>query len=240
MQTFLKILCPVLLLVASYELYQINKLNKQITILSAKPHDPVCPTLKYDYSNADFEGIINYETAQAMANNYKSDKAKSFISTDAQTGTNAFVAEEDARSVWFSLDRLKNFIWHIENQNCNKGCKDSLGLRIYYAKYPDFNDPSQPGLLGLDNVPKSYAKHHTLFMVPTYKSENGVNVDFYPAGVCRAPIASSPTHTVAPENISIVHDISPYIFLFDVSGGTGDPQNHGGLIPPGDAAGTAF
>ena len=199
----------------------------------------ICP-VSYDYSNGDSVGIINYETAEALANNYKNDSAKAFISTQGKSGVGKFIFEGDAKSVWFSLDRLKNFIWHIENQNCANGCNDTLGLRIYFAKYPDLINTSYEGLA---DVPKNYSNHHTLFMVPTYKDKDNYDRDFYPGTSCRTPLKSSPTHkgTGIDPNEDI-HDPTPYIFLFDLSGATSisNSQNHGGLIPPGSSTGTGF
>ena len=154
--------------------------------------------------------------------------------------TNLIEKEEDTKSVWFSLDRLKNFIWHIEEQNCANGCNDSLGLRIYFAKYPDLTAPAQAEFLDLIGVPKAYSNHHTLFMVPTYKNEKMENVDFFPGGkTCRLTFEQSPTVTrnLGGDINITVHPPTGYIFL---TGTAEDAQNHGGLIPPGDPAGTSF
>lgn len=67
---------------------------------------------------------------------------------------------EDAKSIWFSLDRLQNFISGIEKSSAtlNIQSKD-LGVRLYYGVYK--NNPEYAGL-------------HTIFIVPTY---NGVDFD---------------------------------------------------------------
>jgi hypothetical protein len=200
----------------------------------------ICP-VSYDYNNGDPVGIINYETAQALYENYQNDRGKAFISGHDATGKlDGFIP--DTKSVWFSLDRLKNFIWHIENQNCSKPCHDTLGLRIYFAKYPDLSKLSDQNLLGLDEVPKEYSNQHTLFMVPTYKGKDGYDYDFYPDGKdCRTPIDKSPLIEVGQGEIkTMTHALSP-IFLFDLNTGTtSGSQNHGGLVPPNDPTGTSF
>ncbi len=217
-----------------YKLYTAHQTDPMLT----KVFPATCKSMQYDYSTSGFEGVINFETAKIMAENYKNDAAKAFITANGGGDVNTHVAPEDTRSVWFSFERLKNFLWHIENQNCLHNCGDSLGLRIYFGKYPDFKEVNATTLVGLETVPKEYANHHTLFMVPTYKNESNDNIDFYPGGNnCRTPFTASPTHSVAPENISTVHDASPYIFLM---GTYEDAQNHGGLIPPGSATGTSF
>lgn len=237
MNKFLAAGTVLLLTLSGYLGYRVIKLKEALDT-EIKKHEPgLC--LSYDYSKGDFEGIINYETAQALAENYKNDKAKAWITTEAQTGMASFIAEEDTRSVWFSLDRLKNFIWHIEKQNCDSGCNETLGLRIYYAKYPDFKKPNpDQRLLGLIGLPPEYSNHHTLFMVPTYQNEKGDNVDFSP-GVCRAGFDKTPLIEIkGGTDLNLkTHRIDPQIFLM---GTAPDAQNHGGLIPPGNSAGTSF
>ena len=240
MQTFLKILCPILLMVTGYELYQNYQLKKQLDAketLKGPSLVDVCRSFNYDYSNFPFEGIINFETAKSLADNYNRDKRGIVTFKNG-----AMVPGEDSKSVSFSLDRLKCFIWNIEKQNCEKKCADSLGLRIYFGRYPNLTD--QNGLPeGLTNVPTKYSNYHTLFMVPTYYDKNAQQfIDFYPAGTaCRLPLSSSPTHSNGGEPNVFVHDKIPYIMLFDVTGAPDqDSQNHGGLIPPGSAAGTSF
>jgi hypothetical protein len=87
---------------------------------------------------------------------------------------------EDANRIWFSLESLKNFIWQIEKAQCEQPCAKEkelkLGIRVYYGRYP-LDMHSAEGLRGL---PKDYAEHHTLFMVPTFEDERGAQVDFDP------------------------------------------------------------
>jgi hypothetical protein len=207
-----------------------------------KPTPPPCP-ISYDYSTDKSEGIINYETAEALYKNYQNDRGKAFISKGDKL--DGFI--QDANSVWFSLDRLKNFLWHIEEQNCKKPCRDTLGLRIYFGKYPDLNNLTNKSLLGLDGVPKNYSNRHTLFMVPTYKGKDGYDYDFYPGGKgCQTPITKSPLleRKEGDEGQSFVtfHAPSSFIFFFDKSGvpTSENSQNHGGLVPPNPPTGTSF
>lgn len=97
----------------------------------------------------------------------------------------------DARSVWFSLDTLKKFIWNLEQEVCNNKCidKKTLGLRFYYAEYPQQQvwDKLEP--LDADPVINReqqdhralYQGLHTVVITPTYWSEKSqFNVDFDP------------------------------------------------------------
>jgi len=81
----------------------------------------------------------------------------------------------DSRSVWFSLERVKRFIYQIESKACNmcNNEKPALGIRIYFGEYP--TDATQAPDINAD-----YLGLHTLLMVPTY--DDGVsNRDFDPA-----------------------------------------------------------
>ncbi len=236
MNKFLTATSVVLLASTGYLAYRVYELTHQGRIGITNIPDKSCSSFPYDYSKGDFEGIINYETAKTLYDVYN--RKKQGI---AEYKDGIFVGGEDSRNIWFSLDRLKNFIWHIEEQYCKNGCADSLGLRIYFGRYPNLVEHTDGSELGLDNVPKEYSNRLTLFMVPTYKKDNGSNLyyDFHPGGTgCGIPLISSPIHSIGAELNA--HDISPFIFLFDVTGAPSNSQNHGGLIPPGDSTGTGF
>jgi hypothetical protein len=132
---------------------------------------------------------LDYNLLQTMALNY-------------QYTNGAAASPNRTRSIWLSLDELKNFIYQIESKTC--GCDAKLGVRIYYGAYPDDNrwkNVFQNDLTGLRNSvmtkhhgsPTStannpYANINTLFMVPTIYT-GGKNVDFEPknfAGKCDA------------------------------------------------------
>jgi hypothetical protein len=75
----------------------------------------------------------------------------------------------DARSCWYSIDTLKKFICLMETYSKQVNISpDSLGIRFYYAVYPDSL---------LENP--IYSRLHTLFLVSTLK-QNNANVDFDP------------------------------------------------------------
>lgn len=178
-----------------------------------------------DYTDVPWRGSINAYFAQKIADNYKRDAAKKFI---WYNGNNS--GQEDARSIWFSLETLKKFIWQIEASNCNKGCNDSLGVRIYYARYPEAKDPIWK-TFNLQPAGK-YANHHTVFMVPTFwEQKSNLHYDFDPSlKVCHSPFDTA---------ISA----KPTLLLFGFAGGAtepGDAQNHGNLIPPDLSGSTSF
>lgn len=107
----------------------------------------------------------------------------------------------DSRAVWFSLKRLKRFIYEIEHKTCNLSAANTcgvphmpeLGIRIYFGEYPaatEWNNYPE-----LRNWPQyadegtttpaadEYANMHTLVLVPTYFN-GSMNVDFSPSTGC--------------------------------------------------------
>jgi hypothetical protein len=122
-----------------------------------------------DHTSTPFTGITG-NLAKSMFTDYKTYNQPLLQIDDATP---------DANRIWFSLEALKNFIWKVEQEVCRHPCADrlKLGIRIYYARYPgDMN------VDGLSTLPDSYAKHHTLFMVPTYQDAVNSNIqwDFDP------------------------------------------------------------
>jgi hypothetical protein len=153
-----------------------------------------------------------------MSHNYIADSGKRYI-WNGQVCTN----DRDASSIWFGLDTLKKFIWMIENLNCMNQCHDSLGIRFYYARYPD--TATMRGTYDLASLNLNYANKHTLFGIPTFRL-GGVNIDFNPLTGCRGAFDSTKPS-------------SPNYLLFSLMGLPGsDGQNHGGLAPPPDEEGT--
>ncbi|MCG2615050.1 hypothetical protein LZZ85_12195 [Terrimonas sp. NA20] len=73
---------------------------------------------------------------------------------------------DDARAIWFSLDKLKAYICAIEKQVSKidtSACKiRNLGIRMYYGRYTG----------EVDEVARDYVDRHTIFMVPTYVSDS--------------------------------------------------------------------
>lgn len=64
---------------------------------------------------------------------------------------------EDTRDFWFSLDSLKQYIKYVEQQSADMG-KKNLGLRVYFAAYPENSNIGDPGF-------------STVFFVPTFRED---------------------------------------------------------------------
>lgn len=150
--------------------------------------------------------------------------------------------EPDAHSIWFDLDTIKKFVYHIE-RNVAKNSTDTdnkLGLRIYYAAYPKLSEFTKPynkdiAFMATDTLKKQYATRHTLIMIPTIfnKNLNG-DVDFNPLDVTTY---NGYVSSVIKKENQIVHYQSPKyqpMVLATASSGDIMARNHGNLIPPAD------
>jgi len=213
-----------------YELYK--KPNIQNNGITTRiPPEANCTSYTYDYSNKPWTGQIDARLAKVMAENYKNDKQKSLIYIDGSE-----IHDSDARSVWFPLESLKSYIWDVEKQSCSNNCNsEQLGLRIYFAKYPDKSSQfwSWPGLW---EVKSEYENRHTIFMIPTYRNGGNDN-DFDPWSGCNKVVTPGTINNPA-DTINSVK--SKYVYYFALSETGQDGKNHGTLIPPGDPTGTSF
>jgi hypothetical protein len=91
----------------------------------------------------------------------------------------------DARSIWFSIAKLKKFIADIEDQTSRQGCRADtfgLGIRFYYSAYPDSTAWNKySNYFAEHNIPANYGGLHTVLMVPTlWNPSDSFNYDFDP------------------------------------------------------------
>lgn len=191
-----------------------------------------------DYSTFNFPGV-SCQTARSIAKNYQNiNMPRLQISPGVQ----------DAACIWFSLENMKAFIWKIENAMCTKNCADKgLGIRIYYARYPDAAAITTNG--DLNTLPSNYEYHHTLFMVPTFQDAKNPEIhwDFDPwhtgTGDCSNIVTMSEWFRRSEKPFgndkSLIFSISGEQYIQDGSGLT-SILNHGDLIPPGTGTGAAY
>lgn len=194
-----------------------------------------CTNICSDYSG---KGITKYDvrTLDTLSKLHKRNAAK-FGSTS---------------NIWFSLDTLKRFIWNIEHSVCDikikcdgdKKFSPSLGIRIYFAEYPDTAYMST--VKDLKDVNPSFAKMQTLFMLPTYDSIDSTlgqllvkHIDFDPTNLktfdnkrCAFQKIDLGSGTV----LSTGFTFRSYTRTNNNTTG----QNHGGLCPPVCDGGEAF
>ncbi|HAN65088.1 MAG TPA: hypothetical protein DCQ34_01800 [Chitinophagaceae bacterium] len=193
-----------------------------------------CPDC-YDHTNTPFEGV-NAGTAWQISNNYKLYNLPQ-LEIDG--------VGQDANSIWFSLESLKNFIWQLEEEVCKRRCDKgmSLGVRVYYARYPEVltND--------LADLDPAFAQRHTLFMVPTFQDEanSQVHWDFDPWHWGTDPCTPKPmsdwfrlgNKPFGDEN-SLIFSIDESQYFMTGGGVLSAAMNHGDLVPPYPSQGTGY
>lgn len=100
---------------------------------------------------------ISYEEANILEEEFKRTRS---VVIDRSLGY------EDTREFWFSLDTLKNYISYVEQQAKKQKLRD-LGIRIYFAAYPNDNQSADPGF-------------STVVLVPTSRNANNIQHGFFP------------------------------------------------------------
>lgn len=115
-----------------------------------------------------------------MIKNYRTNQLNSIQNANVNAIPN------DAQAIWFDIETLKKFIADVEaqTQENSESTTNSLGIRFYYAAYPeknkwgtgDFEDLSD---LMNDPILQQYEKKHTLIMIPTINVD-GIDKDFNP------------------------------------------------------------
>jgi len=141
-----------------------------------------CNNVVMNYSNTPANDTIDGYALLEMTQKYKD----ALVVNNAGKITNAFTKNPsnnidslpDATSVWFGLEDLKRFIWEIESKVCTwrASCPQTppldLGIRIYYARYPDATYTNSNGQKYFNDLPAEYENRHTVFMVPTFDPVN--------------------------------------------------------------------
>jgi hypothetical protein len=194
---------------------------------SCKEQEPPkheCPPHCKDYTDVEMKGIIDANVAFDIANSYKTDKSKSTIEGTGQ---------QDANSIWFSLETLKQYIWKMETELAKNKCNiDSLnlGIRIYYGKYPDVETMRKLGFK------PEYALHHTAFIVGTYKGKKN-HIDFDPWNIGKDACRPTPLRELLDRRNQIGRAAAA-----GAGGREGDPGvlNQGDLKPPPADEGFGF
>jgi hypothetical protein len=159
---------------------------------------------------------------------------------------------QPAPNIWFSLDTLKRFIWNIEHNVCGIKCGDKnfnaqLGVRIYFAKYPDAN--IMQGITDLLNVNPTFANQQTLFMIPTFDETDITqapavtkHIDFDPTNRGTFKSSSCSFQKLDVTSGAVLAFGIPLAPAPPPQGNTNNTQgqNHGTLCPPLTCDGAAF
>ena len=164
---------------------------------------------------------------------------------------------KDARSIWFDLETLKQFMYQIEHNAENHFAESNnkkLGVRIYYAAYPENakmremqGDQTDPNF----SYNPAYEKLHTLVMIPTISGVGAdkENYDFNPLdagtynGYVNMPKGGKYYTDDDYIGISLGTSSNPASTNASQIGTSNNgvsARNHGHLCPPDNIVGNAF
>lgn len=204
--------------------------------------DPVTPepdskNICMDY-DAERMSTLDADLIHTMTRGYRKNQLD-YIQT--KTGT---IAPEDAYSIWFDLITLKKYLYHIEknSKKIDSTITDSkLGIRIYYAAYPDTTRIKSGEFKDLEFMKRDekynkYGGLHTLVMIPTITDDEGNPYDFNPLdkdtfskGFYQDSKYSFGSSSTLPDHTAALSGTR------DMAG-----KNHGTLYPPGPTLGMGF
>ena len=198
-------------------------------------------TICMDYDNEP-PATLTTDLVKSMVTKYDGTQLR-YIQTASNT-----IVREDAKAIWFDLETLKKFLYHIEHnvgKNYAEGHDKKLGVRIYYSAYPDaskMNDYMSQQNDTTYQFDPAYENLHTLVMIPTITGENDQNYDFNPLDKttyngftgksARNPITSPSYNTLSLGASSEVTNLNSPTHT--------SARNHGTLFPPGPPVGVAF
>lgn len=159
---------------------------------------------------------------------------------------------KDARAIWFDLETIKKFVYHIEHDVKKKTDgdtkSDALGIRIYYAAYPENKRMEELGKFQKDtgfSFDPTYEGLHTLVMIPTIADKEGNNMDFNPddlntyVGFTKMPIDQKYPF-VSNENSILGLGGTGSVASSGSSSVSSRARNHGTLSPPNTEFGFGF
>lgn len=219
--------------------------EKNDTIKAQIDSTSLCMDFK-DYNPS----TLNTGLIRDMVEIYKANQLQSIQGSTTNPITN------DAYSVWFDLDTIKKFIYHIEKGvQKNSSRPERLGLRFYYGAYPKkmfwgkANGYEDLEEFLKDPVKVSYENKHTIVMMPTIDN-GGKIIDFNPfdKNTYSSGIAK-PTSQFNGEPSNDPNSQIPVMALTGSGGSSNnetDPQkrtaarNHGTLYPPGNISDLSF
>ena len=195
-----------------------------------------------DYSSKEMN-TLSAGVVHEIVNGYRDRQRRYIKSADPATiGTEA---------IWFDLETIKKFIYHLEVNSKsfdNSISSADLGLRFYYASYPALIAPQDPELGDLSG--KGYEKRHTLVAIPTKRignediDFNPLDFDTYTLGL-KATGKYDRTETDDSFNFRNTREVTALGPAMEESSSkdlqpTTGAQNHGNLYPPLGNSGLAF
>jgi hypothetical protein len=194
--------------------------------------DPCMARLCKPYSDGDLGGKIDVKAIREMSLAYSADAGKNFIMPTCDVvnpNTNYNTARtggrQDALSIVFDIEKLKNLIYQMEKNACDHKCDTSikLGIRYYFIKYPCDLGLTRFKGDGLDGLSSKEINNHSLVMVPVYKVKKGE--DWYDYNLWDVSGKCFP-------RIDTIYHRDDFGLFKGILPDAGD--NHGGIGPPPD------
>lgn len=199
-----------------------------------------------DYDTEDMS-TLNVDLVHTMTEEYATNQWD-YINSSAVFKSKFVGPEQDARSISFDLKSLKRFIYHIENVATKKDAtlnEDNLGVRFYYATYPDKDIMEKFGDLktsARSTALIDYHNRHTLVMIPTIQRGDSI-LDFNPLDTSTYDGTLYTNQKYKFNDSGVINNTNPTTILSL----TGTPdnrrtssKNHGTLYPPGPTLGMGF
>lgn len=186
----------------------------------------------WEYVEEDIS-TLDADLVHQMTENYRDNQLK-FINTHQNSKTT-----NDAYSIWFDFETLKKFIYHVEkiSTRAKPGLTtDDLGIRIYYASYPEKIEMEKyPDLIPTLKNPnmKDYGALHTLVMIPTISKGDGNILDFNPLDIDTYSNGLAPLDKYKKDYPgSIPINTAALSSTASNTNRSTNSRNHGTLIPP--------
>ncbi len=136
----------------------------------SKGHEPP----RGGYPEEHIPGLITYDAAKLLAEDYKNNPQKSKIFEGPKDRPDTL---NDTKVIWYDIKRIKAYIDAIEKAAHKSGKDKRVGLHLYFGIYPD--EETMRKTPSLKDVPPQFANRLTLFWVPTIWNGKE-NVDFNP------------------------------------------------------------
>lgn len=139
-------------------------------------------------ANTSSYHLLDASLVKMMSQSYKDNYIYTYLKkrTTFEDKTNGVRNTEDSRTIWFSKEKLTQFLNDMDMEANTHNNSSVSGIRFYYIKYPKgvdwskykyFTDPSM-------KMPTQYQERHSLILVPTYlDNSTGYHTDFDPRQV---------------------------------------------------------
>lgn len=130
--------------------------------------------------------LIDASLVKMMAESYRDNYINTYFKKkpSAMDNTNGKFNNIDSRTIWFSKEKLTEFIADMDIEAAKNNSSVS-GIRFYYVKYPDATNWSKyKYLTDPAMMPSNYKERHSLVLVPTYlDNTTQYHMDFDPRKV---------------------------------------------------------